>query len=565
MTFMKPLFNIFPIARTLCYSLALLGISTSCSDLLDKEPPSSISDTMFWTNEKDARLALVGCYRFGTGWTHDDFATPQGLLYLDFAGGNGTEKENFTTLMASSNTVATNGNIEGYWNNSYSQLAKYNNFLANITDCPMDETLKSQYIAEVKTLRAYFLFYLAFHFKDVPMPLSPLTVEEANSIPQTSQKKVYEQIETDLKEAVNILPTTRDKKEYGRLTQDAARVLLSRLYLAQNRWADAASILWQVIDSHRYQLDRRNGNDSYEKLFQIGGEYSPEMIFCIMGVEDLYTNSRYQYLYPECAYGGWHQFAPYNELVKEYFCTDGKDIETSDVYNEDDPYANREIRLYASIFLPPLGSYPGTKYNDITYDCFQGANTADSYNRFTLFNGYCPKKGCDPSITSNLGSTPTYTPLMRYAEVLLSYLEALNESAPEDIDQDILNLTINDIRTRVKLPGYTIEELSTQEAIRKAVRKERRIELAFEGFRYFDVLRWGIAEQELNHTFTGVKLSDDPNAPNYRGSGTSASPVDADMYYQFETRSWDKHNRYFPIPQKDINVNKNLKQNEGYK
>ena len=565
MTSMKPLFNIFPIAKALCCSLALLGTSTSCSDLLDKEPPSAISDATFWANEKDAHLALVGCYRFGTGWTHEDFATPQGLLYLDFAGGNGTEKENFTTLMASSNTVATNSQVEGYWNNSYTQLAKYNNFLANIEDCPMDETLKSQYIAEVKTLRAYFFFYLAFHFKDVPMPLAPLTVEEANSISQTPQEKVYEQVETDLKEAINVLPTTRNEKEYGRLTQDAARVLLSRLYLAQNRWADAASILWEVIDSHRYQLDRRNGNDSYEKLFQIGGEYSPETIFCIMGIEDLYTNSRYQYLYPECAYGGWHQFAPYNELVKEYFCTDGKDIETSAVYDENDPYADRDLRLYASIFLPPLGSYPGTKYNDITYNCFQGANTADSYNRFTLFNGYCPKKGCDPSITSNLGATPTYTPLMRYAEVLLSYLEALNESAPKNINQDVLNLTINDIRTRVKLPGYTIEELSTQEAIRKAVRKERRVELAFEGFRYFDVLRWGIAEQELNHTFTGVKLSDDPNAPNYRGSGTSASPVDTDMYYQFETRSWDKHNRYFPIPQKDINVNKNLKQNEGYK
>lgn len=74
-----------------------------------------------------------------------------------------------------------------------------------------------------------------------------------------------------------------------------------------------------MIDSGIYELDRRNGEDSYEKLFQIGGEYSPEIIFCIMGIKDLYTNSRYQYLYPEAAYGGWHQFSPYNELVKEYF------------------------------------------------------------------------------------------------------------------------------------------------------------------------------------------------------------------------------------------------------
>lgn len=547
-----------------CVLSTLAGLS-SCDSLLDKEPPSSISDGNFWNNENDAYLALVGCYRFQTGWSHDDFATPQGLLYLDFAGGNGTEKENFSTLMASSNTLSTNGNLQWYWNNAYTQIANYNTFLDNIGNCPFsDEAKKQQWISEIKCLRAYFFFYLAFHFRDVPMPLTTLSLEEANNISQTPQQEVYNQVESDLQEAIEILPEERQGSEYGRFTKGAAQVLLSRLYLAQDKYSEAASVLKSVIDSGIYQLDRRNGDDSYEKLFQIGGEYSPETIFCIMGIEDKYTNSRYQYLYPECAYGGWHQFAPYNELVKEYFCSDGKDIETSPLYDDEDPYANRELRLYASIFLPPLGSYAGTKYNDITYDCFKGPNQNDSYNKFTLFNGYCPKKGCDPSITSNLSSTPTYTPIMRYAEVLLSYVEALNEINPGSVTQDVLDKTINDIRDRVKLPGYKKSELDSQEKVRQAVRKERRVEMAFEGLRYFDVLRWGIAEKELNHTFTGVKLSDDPNAKNYRGSGSTASPVDEDMYYQFEKRTWQSHNRYFPIPQNDLNVNKNLKQNDGY-
>ena len=110
---MKPLLQILHIAKLSVYSLALSGVLVSCSDLLEKNPPSAISDNTFWTGENDAYLALVGCYRFQTGWSHDDFATPQGLLYLDFAGGNGTEKENFTTLMASSNTVATNSILSG--------------------------------------------------------------------------------------------------------------------------------------------------------------------------------------------------------------------------------------------------------------------------------------------------------------------------------------------------------------------------------------------------------------------------------------------------------------------
>lgn len=561
---MKKIYYTLEMTKACLCVLAISLATTGCSDLLDKEPPSAISDGSFWTGEGDAMLALTGCYRFQTGWSHDDFATPQGLLYLDFAGGNGTEKENFSTLMASSNTVATNGNLRWFWGNAYTQIAKYNTFLENITDCPMEESKKERWSAEVKCLRAYFFFNLAFYYKDVPMPLKTLSVEEANSISQTPQAEVYSQVENDLKTAIDLLPDQYPSEEYGRFTKGAAMVLLSRLYLAQEKWADAATVLGSVIESGIYKLDRRNGEDSYEKLFQIGGEYSPETIFCIMGIKDLYTNSRYQYLYPEAAYGGWHQFAPYNELVKEYFCKDGKDIKTSEVYDENDPYANRELRLYASIFLPPLGSYEGTKYNDIIYNCFQGANTPDSYNKFALFNGYCPKKGCDPSITNNLGSTPTYTPIMRYAEVLLSYLEALNESQPNAIDQNLLDRTINDVRDRVNLDGIKKEEVATQELVREAVRKERRVELAFEGLRYYDVLRWGIAEKELNHTFTGVKLSDDPQAPNYRGSGATASPVDEDMYYQFEKRTWSAHNRYFPIPQNDLNVNKNLKQNEGY-
>lgn len=559
---MKRIQNIAMSAKTLlAVSLVAVG-ATSCSDLLDMQPPAEISDSNFWTGEGDAKLALVGCYRFSEGWANDNFDSAQGLLYLDFCGGNGTEKENFTTNMASTNTVATNGNLNSYWKTSYEKLAKYNTFLDNIGNCPMDENKKREWVAEVKTLRAYFLFNLAFYFQNVPMPLTTLSVEEANTIGQTPQSEVYAQVESDLKESIDLLPLEQKDENLGRVSRGTACTLLSRLYLAQNRFADAAAILKKIIDSDVYALDRRNGDDSYEKFFHDGGETSPEAIFSIQGLKDKFTNVRYIYMFPEMA-GGWHQFAVYNELVKSYFCADGKAIDKSATYNDDDPYVNRDIRLYASVFLPPLGSYLGTTFLGKTYNCFQGANTADSYNRYALFNGYCPKKGADPTNT-NIWGNYTHTPLMRYAEVLLSYLEAVNEATPADVDQSLLDLTINDVRDRVNLSGYSMADLSSQEAVREAVRKERRVEMAFEGLRYFDVLRWGIAKELLNHTFTGVKLSDDPLAPNYRGSGSSASPVDKDMYYQFEERTWSDHNRYFPIPQNELNVNKNLKQNAGY-
>lgn len=543
--------------------VTLLTVGTvGCSDFLELQPPAEISDANFWTGEGDAKLALVGCYRFSSGWSNDNFDSAQGLLYLDFSGGNGTEKENFTTNMASSNTVATNGNLNWYWRSSYEKLAKYNTFLDNIGTCPMDETKKTQWIAEVKTLRAYFLFNLAFYFQNVPMPLTTLSVEDANIMAQSSQADVYAQVESDLKESIGVLPLEQKDANLGRISKGAARTILARLYLAQNKFVEAAAVLKDIINSDVYALDRRNGDDSYEKFFHDGGETSPEAIFSILGLKDKFTNVRYIYMLPEMA-GGWHQFAVYNELVKSYFAADGKSIDESEIYDDNDPYVNRDIRLYATVFLPPLGTYPGTTFKGKTYNCYLGPNTADSYNRYTLFNGYCPKKGADPEYT-DIWNNYTHTPLMRYAEVLLSYLEAVNEATPGAVDQALLDVTINDVRDRVKLPGYSKAELSSQEAVREAVRKERRVELAFEGLRYFDVLRWGVAKELLNHTFTGVKLSDDPSAPNYRGSGASASPVDEDMYYQFENRMWSDHNRYFPIPQNELNVNKNLKQNTGY-
>lgn len=559
---MKRLNNYSSYATKLLVVTLLTVGTVGCSDFLELQPPAEISDANFWTGEGDAKLALVGCYRFSSGWSNDNFDSAQGLLYLDFSGGNGTEKENFTTNMASSNTVATNGNLNWYWRSSYEKLAKYNTFLDNIVTCPMDENKKTQWIAEVKTLRAYFLFNLAFYFQNVPMPLTTISVEEANTMAQSSQADVYAQVESDLKESISVLPLEQKDANLGRISKGAARTLLARLYLAQNKFAEAAAVLKDIIDSNVYALDRRNGDDSYEKFFHDGGETSPEAIFSILGLKDKFTNVRYIYMLPEMA-GGWHQFAVYNELVKSYFAADGKSIDESEIYDDNDPYVNRDIRLYATVFLPPLGTYPGTTFQGKTYNCYLGPNTADSYNRYTLFNGYCPKKGADPEYT-DIWNNYTHTPLMRYAEVLLSYLEAVNEATPGAVDQALLDETINDVRDRVKLPGYSKVELNSQEAVREAVRKERRVELAFEGLRYFDVLRWGVAKELLNHTFTGVKLSDDPSAPNYRGSGASASPVDEDMYYQFENRMWSDHNRYFPIPQNELNVNKNLKQNSGY-
>jgi hypothetical protein len=540
----------------------------SCTDILDKAPTTSISQATFWKDEKDAHMGFIGAYRFPSGWTLPDFTIPQGLLMLDFSGGNGTEKENFTTQnMASSTTNASSGEVAGYWSNAYSQIGHYHTFLDNIDAVPMDEAKKELWKAEVKCLRAYYYFYLAFHFQNVPMPLASMTLTEANSMSPTPQAQIYAQVESDLKAALPLLADVHTGSDFGRVTKGYARVLLGRLYLAQSKWADAAAMYKAVIDSGKYELERSNGIDSYEKLFQMGSEYSREIVFAVNYTPSLYTHVLYQYLLPEMS-GGWHQYAVYNELVKEYFCSDGLSIEESPLYDNDDPYINRDIRLYASVMLPPTGTFPGSEFKGRFYNCFPvtpdgAANRNDLYNQHARSSGYSPKKGTDPTFSGNVQQTSLYSPLMRYAETLLAYLECMIESAPGSVDQAMLDLTINDVRDRVGLPGITMGNLpgtgSDQERLRAAVRKERRVELAFEGFRYFDVLRWGTASEELNHHFTGVKLSSDPAAYNF-----SNAQVDEDGYYMFENRLWSDHNRYFPIPQGQININPNLIQNNGY-
>lgn len=554
---MKTIYNTNIAKVCIIAAAAVLGF-TSCEDILEKNPPSAISNGNFWTGESDAKLALIGCYSSSRGWDHDNFDSPQGTLYLDLAGGNGTEKENFTSLMASSNTLATNDHIGWYWTNAYKMISNCNTFLDNIYNCNMDESKINAWAAEVKTIRASFYMKLAFHFNNVPLSLSTLSIEEANTIEQSTQQQVYDQCEKDLLEAIQVLPLSYPDSEYGRYTRGAARAHLGRLYLAQNKWAEAAAQYKAIIDSNEYEIDRSQGAESYEHLFMLDGVKSHEHLFVIQGAKDQYNWSRYIYLTPEC-YGGWHQFAVYNELIKDYFCADGLSIEESPTYDKNDPYANRDHRLYASVFLPPVGTFPGSEYNGKTYDCYNGGSSNDAYNKFPLFNGYCPRKTLDPACDDIWGAW-VHLVVIRYAEVLLSYLEAVNEANPSQVNQALLDQTINDVRTRVDLPALKIEDLGSQEAVRKAVRQERRVELAFEGLRLFDVLRWGIAEKELNHHFTGVLLSSDPSAHNYGGN----SPVDADGYYKFEERTFSAHNRYWPIPQKDLNVNKNLKQNNGY-
>ena len=527
----------------------LLAFSSGCKkDFFDKQPLDAVSDATFWKTDGDAQLALVGCYNNGNaGWRGEDFWTPRALLYLDLMAGDGSEKELIPDHVTDGTLTPSYWETGAYWTNTYQKITTCNNFLDHVANITMDETKKAIMIAEVRTLRAYQYFNLALYFGDVPLVQHVLTVAEANSITRTTRADVWTFLETELKESAAVLPITRPDAENGRMTAGAALGILGRLQMEEQKWSDAAVTYKTIIDFNCYSIDPK-----YRELFLGDHEFSKEIIMSSQYLKDTYGQVLLIYLTPE-AWGGWHQFSPFNELVKVYECTDGKTIDVSPLYDKNNPYNNRDPRLDATIFIPERTVFRGTTY---TTNPTSGNN--DKFGKYPVWSGYSILKFMEDDASVSVWSSGTNWIMIRYAEVLLGYLESKLESGAA-IDQALLDQTVNKVRGRaaVNMPPVTT---TNPDDLRKIVRRERRVEFAFEGLRYYEILRWGIAADVLNYQFTGQKLTNDP--ANY-----TSYPVDADGYYIMsqQKRAFIKgKNELWPIPQSERDINKNLTQNTGY-
>lgn len=521
------------------------SLTWGCSDdFFNKQPLDAIAQETFWQTEGDAQLALVGCYYTGAGWSGEDFWTARSLLYLDLMAGNGSEKELIPDHVTDGTLTSTYWVTSAYWQHGYEKVATCNNFLDNIGRVQMDDARKAIMIAEVRTIRAYQYFNLALYFGDVPLVEHVLTVDAANSVSRTPRAEVWAFVEEELKESYASLPILRPDNENGRITAGAALAILGRLQMAQEKWSDAAATYGTVIDDNAYSIE-----PDFQELFRQTGEFSKEIILSSQYQEDVYGHVMLQYLYPE-TWGGWHQFSPYNELLETFECVDGNTIEESSLYDPNSPYENRDPRLDYTIMISDRTEFKGQ-----TYVSRPNTNSPDRFNRYN-WSGYAINKFMDESFDGNLGNYGGNWILIRYAEVLLGYLESnLESGAP--IDQTLLDNTINKVRGRasVNMPPVTTTNAGE---LREIIRRERRVEFAFEGLRYYDILRWGIAAQELNRQYTGMKLTNDPS--NY-----TDFPVDAEGYLIYQQRNFKEGiNELWPIPQSERDINKNLSQNFGY-
>lgn len=533
--------------RFLTYILAGMAlVGTSCSDFLDTIPHDALSPSTTWQTEADAQKFLIGCY--------DGWADETGILYWDCAsdfGFNYHLHEGWRNIgnggMTSSNQVAN------YY--SFGMIRRCNDFLANIEGIEFaDAKKKDNMKGQVKTIRAYRYFLLNWLYGGVPIIDSYATGEEAQ-VPRNSVEEVKDFIYKDLDEAIPMLykePTAR-----GYLAQGAALALKTRVALFYGDYQKAKDAAQQLMGLRIYELD-----GDFMNLFNVAGQDSKEIIAACQADENLYSNWMIATMYNN-ADGGWSSMVPTQNLIDAYEMSNGltKD-EPGSGYDATHPFANRDPRMAMTVLYPGM-EWEGSVLNtlDKTIDGKKNPNypaDADNASKTGLTWG----KYLNPmSQYADMWSTNAQLIVFRYAEVLLSYAEAENElNGPS---AEVYGL-LDQVRNRAGMPNVDRAKYATKETLRELIRRERGVELAGEGLRRLDILRWKdasgkmVAETVLNGPLNRIVGTIDyaQTDPTLRANVTGVDLV--------ENRSFAPYNRYLPIPLSALDKNKKLVQNEGY-
>jgi hypothetical protein len=381
---------------------------------------------------------------------------------------------------------------------------------------PLTQDIRNKYIGEVRFIRAYYYFLLTQLYGDVvyySRPLGNATEDpEAYQLGRTPKAQVMDSVIADFNFAVNNLP---DVAYTGHVVKGTALGYLAKVYLTQSNWQMAAATAKTIINSGKFSLYTGGYRGLFLKPSQTN---NPEIMFSgRYQVPNAFSPADYLYTYSA-------SFQPLGYLVNDYEAIDGNPITSSPLYNPSAPYNNRDPRLLATVLVPGVLYKGGIvfKPSDI------GASA-----------GFLNKKGVDSTRATVIGTqSDADWVYLRYAEILLIYAEAQNEAVGPD--QSVYD-AINAIRQR---PGVGMPPLPaglSQAGMRTRIRHERRIELALEGQRYFDLKRWKIDR-------TVIPATKDP-------SGAS--------------RTFPLRDTLWPIPQSEMDVaktygNTNLVQTPGW-
>ncbi len=529
----------------LIMSFTLFG----CSDVLDTIPTDRLSSEVYWQSDKDAEYAANAAYRFleshGTLLGRDEMSDIARATF---------ETSDETKVEASIADPQTNI-FQNTWNDMYKGIRCCNDYMANVGKITVTDQAKvNRLTAEVRTLRCYFYARLAAYFGDVPLVLTPIGISESKTLTRTPAAEIYDFIYTEITDAQQYLPAKATEK--GRVTKGAALGILARTMLfaggnvtgADNRAAtyyqrakDAAD---GVISLGVYSL-----LPTYKELFTYANENNVEVVFDKEFIKDVYANSVMNNFGAVSLGNNGSAMSPTSVLVDEYETTNGKKIADDPTYDPKNPYANRDPRLSYTLYVPGDLLPNGTVYDSRPGWSSSGDVIGASYQ--VSKTGLLPKKyiNAEDIGQSNRTNCGINLIILRYAEILLTAAEARIELNTET---DAALRYINEVRQRTDVNMPPLSGITSQSALREAVRHERMVELALEGSRFFDVRRWKIAESACTmDQVTGMRYVD-------KNTGELVT-VTTDYKKKFTGRDY-----LWPIPYNERQLNANLTQNNGW-
>lgn len=553
--------------KRVCFFLAITAVFVqfSCEGYLDKYPLDSPSSTNFPQSKMELEMALNGAYqslykKVG-GQMQDelfwDHATDIGFVRGAYESTEGILTGSVNTRMFSS-----------HWTHYYKGIQRTNFIIENMAKARLiiDNAFCDRVEAEAKFIRAYHYMHLTERYGDVPFVVSSLNLDNA-LMERTPKREIIESLLSDLEAAGEVLPESYADNDGGRVTKGAALALKARIALYNEKYEVAAAAA-QAVMALGYSL-----HNDYGELFQLGGEGSNEIIFQLSYHPDVYANTDHIFLGGRGGTGNWSITVPSRWLIDSYLCVDGKSIDKSGLYDPAKPYENRDSRLKESIIVPQtwFGGELFETHPDSTSTWRMEGNemvrvaNVEVTNQFATFTGYLWRKNWDETQywQSWAGQGTLSAKLIRYAEVLLTYAEAKLEL--DQFDQSAYN-AINAIRRRADMPD--VERGLTQDQLRKVIRNERKIELAGEGFRLYDIRRWRIAEHVIPGDLPGRKYQaywDNTGIPVINEYGHPEYNNQSDVFKIIQKRSFDPQRDYlWAIPQNERDLNPSLTQNPGY-
>ncbi len=523
--------------------IVLLSLSlTGCEKFLDKSDPTATSFVEFFNTEEDLRRVVYSSYR-------DVFTNPTErrlLTYMtDGRSDNGYERmeSDYHQIIANGNFNSNSSASEYYWSLYNKHLGRLNTFVAN-TDIPYveDEAVRTKYKAILEALRVWHYFQLTFYWGDVPFILKPITLEEATQ-PSTPKETILNQLFPMAEEIASRLPELAPTTNAYMFNRNSFKGMVMRYALYNGRYEIAARLAKEIMESNVYQL-----HPIYADLFSYKADKTNKefMISFDMESHANTATASFEHLGPHFRTGkGQSYMVPTKSMVDTYWTLQGRKIDNCPLHTKQEyelnPRLNRDPRYAASI----IGN--GDKFGGEVINIYD-VNSPMYYEKVRgSKSGYWFKKFVDEADAFRAGGNMHF-PIMRYAEVLLTYAEAkIMMNSVDELAKDC----INQVRTRAKL-DMTIADVkvgskSQQEWI-DLIRNERRVEFAAEGLRYDDIIRWKIAEQVLNQPALGHTRLVDGNIVSLK----------------IEDRKFSTHQYRWPFHESTLKVEPGLRQNPGY-